>query len=33
MVAQKGISITMDKSGDITYSISDPAKFKAALGI
>jgi hypothetical protein len=33
MVAQKGIAITMNKSGALTYGISDPANFRSALGI
>lgn len=32
-VGSKGIRMTMDKSGTLTYSISDPDKFRAAIGI
>ena len=32
-VANKGISMTMDKSGNLTYTIADPANFRAAIGL
>lgn len=32
MVAQKGIQMTMNKSGTLTYSVSDPANFRSAIG-
>lgn len=32
-VAQKGISMVMDKSGNFTYGISDPGKFRQAIGM
>lgn len=32
LVAQKGIQMTMDKEGTLTYSVSDPAKFRSAIG-
>ena len=32
-VAQKGIKFVMDKSGALTYTISDPDKFRAALDL
>lgn len=32
-VAQKGISMIMDKSGNFTYGISDPGKFRQAIGM
>lgn len=32
-VAQKGISMVMDKSGNLTYGISDPGKFRQAIGM
>lgn len=32
MVAQKGIQMTMNKSGTLTYSVSDAANFRAAIG-
>lgn len=31
MVAQKGISMSMNKDGALTYSISDPANFRSAI--
>lgn len=31
-VAQKGIGIYMAKDGTLTYGVSDPAKFRAAIG-
>lgn len=31
-VAQKGIQMIMDKSGNLTYSISDVANFRSAIG-
>ena len=31
MVAQKGISMTMDKSGNLTYAVADPSKFRSAI--
>lgn len=32
-VAQKGIKMTLDKAGVLTYSISDPEKMRSALGV
>lgn len=32
-VADKGISMTMSKSGDLFYSISDPDNFRSAIGL
>lgn len=32
-VGQKGISMTMDKTGALTYAVSDPDKFRSAIGI
>lgn len=32
-VAQKGIKMTMDKSGNLTYTIQDAANFRTALGL
>ena len=31
-VAQKGIQMTMNKSGNVTYSVGDPANFRSAIG-
>lgn len=31
-VAQKGIGMYMDKSGNLTYNVSDPANFRSAIG-
>lgn len=31
-VAQKGISMTMNKSGTLTYGVSDSANFRSAIG-
>ena len=31
-VAQKGIQMTMNKSGTLTYTVSDPANFRSAIG-
>ena len=32
-VANKGISMTMNKSGNLTYSVADPANFRSAIGL
>ena len=32
-VAQKGISMTLNKSGSLTYSIADAANFRSAIGV
>ena len=32
-VAQKGIGMYMDKSGNLTYSVGDPANFRSAIGV
>lgn len=33
MVAHKGITMTMNKSGNLTYSLSDSANFRTAIGL
>ena len=32
-VAQKGIGMYMNKSGNLTYDVSDPANFRSAIGV
>lgn len=32
-VAQKGIKMTLDKGGNLTYAISDPERMRSALGV
>lgn len=33
MVAQKGIAMDMDKSGNLTYDVADPANFRSAIDV